>query len=312
VLISGNHLYVSLSLLVTPDACWAQNGITVAGGHGEGDGLQQVWSPCGLVVDDDGTVFIADREGHRIVVWKKGDNQGHVVAGGQSAGNGLHQLFNPTDVLIDNETKSLIICDCENRRVVRWPLENGTKGEILVDNILCWGLTMDNQGCLYVSEHGNAEVRRFTRGDRKGIVVAGGNGQGDHLNQLNGPNYIFVDEEQSLYVSDHNNHRVMKWMKGATEGIVVAGGRGQGKELTQLSYPNGVWVDEMGTVYVAEHWNRRVTRWPKGESRGIVVLNGNATNQLQSPEGLSFDRRGNMYVADSNNNRVQKFKLEKN
>jgi sugar lactone lactonase YvrE len=74
-------------------------------------------------VDDDDTVFIAEWENHRIVAWKNGDNEGHVVAGGQGEGNGLHQLDRPTDVLLDKETKSLIICDHGNGRVVRWPPE---------------------------------------------------------------------------------------------------------------------------------------------------------------------------------------------
>ena len=69
------------------------------------------------------------------------------------------------------------------------------------------------------------------------MVVAGGNGQGNQLNQLNGPTYIFVDDDLSLYVSDCGNHRVMKWVKDAKEGVVVAGGNGQGNSLTQLSLP---------------------------------------------------------------------------
>jgi hypothetical protein len=88
-------------------------------------------------VDNDDTVFVADHWNHRIVAWKKGDIEGHVVAGGQGQGNGFHQLNYPTDVLIDKETKSLIISDLGNRRVVRWPLNNGTRGEVLVGNIGC-------------------------------------------------------------------------------------------------------------------------------------------------------------------------------
>jgi sugar lactone lactonase YvrE len=305
---------LSLSFLVTPNARWAQHGITVAGGHGKGNGLRQLNSPHGIVVDDDDTVFIADFGNHRIVAWKKGDNEGHVVAVGQGDGNGLHQLNYPTDVLIDKETKRLIISDWGNERVIRWSLNNSTRGEILIDNIGCRGLAMDKQGCLYVSDEEKHEVRRFTRGDTKGIVVAGGNGEGDQLNQLNGPYYIFVDEEQSVYVSDFWNHRVMKWLKGAKEGIVVAGGEGEGKELTQLDSPHGVWVDEMGTVYVTDGNNDRVTRWPKGETSGVVMVGGNgrghATNEFDGPTGLSFDRLGNLYVADCHNHRVQQFKLE--
>jgi hypothetical protein len=80
-----------------------------------------------------------------------------------------------------------------------------------------------------VSDTEKHEVRRYTGGYTQGIVDAGGNGQGDHLNQLNWPHYTFVNGEQSVYVSDCCNHRVMKSMKGAKEGVVVAGGTGQGE-----------------------------------------------------------------------------------
>ena len=96
------------------------------------------------------------------------------------------------------------------------------------------------------------EVRRYTIGDKNGIVVAGGNGQGNQLNRLNWPTCLFVDEEQTVYVSDYYNHRVMKWNKYAKEGIVVAGGEGQGNALTQLSYHRGLFVDTSSTIYVTD------------------------------------------------------------
>ncbi|CAF4625335.1 unnamed protein product, partial [Rotaria socialis] len=91
-------------------------------------------------------------------------------------------------------------------------------------------------------------------------LVAGGNGQGDGLNQLNEPRYLFVDRDHSVYVSDNLNHRVMKWNKGAKEGIVVAGGQGQRNALTQLYHPNGIFVDTLGTRFVADSSNHRVMR----------------------------------------------------
>jgi hypothetical protein len=123
--ITRHHMFVCLSLflLVTSNARWAQHGIAVASGHYKGLGLQELWSPHSLVVDDDGTVFIANFGNHRIVAWEKDDNEFHVGASGQGQGNGLHQLCHAIDVLIDKETNSLIICDRGNRRVVRWPPE---------------------------------------------------------------------------------------------------------------------------------------------------------------------------------------------
>ncbi|CAF4203548.1 unnamed protein product, partial [Rotaria sordida] len=170
-----------------------------------------------------------------------GDTSGQVVAGGNDQGNRLDQLNYPSDVLIDKETDSLIICDRGNGRVVRWSRRSGTtQGEILIDNIACRGLAMDDQRYLYISDTDKHEVKRYQFGDKNGTLVAGGNGQGAGLNQLNWPAYLFVDQQQTVYVSDNANHRVMKWNKGAKEGVVVAGGQGEGNALTQLWYPKGL------------------------------------------------------------------------
>ena len=50
---------------------------------------------------------------------------------------------------------------------------------------------MDQDGYLYVSDKEKHEVRRWKIGDIYGTLVAGGNGAGDHLNQLNCPTDIF-------------------------------------------------------------------------------------------------------------------------
>jgi hypothetical protein len=118
-----------------------------------------------------------------------------------------------------------------------WPCQNGTSGEIIISNTGCVGLTMDENGSLYIVDNGKNEVRRYGRGESKGTVVAGGNERGNRLDQLSYPQYVFVDRDHSVYVSDGGNDRVMKWMEGAKQGIVVAGGQGQGNGFTQLYGP---------------------------------------------------------------------------
>ena len=135
-----------------------------------------------------------------------------------------------------------------------------TQGEVIVDNVMCEGLTIDHQRYLYASDVVKDEVRQYTIGDRNGIVVAGGNEKGNQLNQLSVPTYVFVDEEQAVYVSDKDNHRVMKWNKGANQGIVVAEGEGKGSASTQLSHSNGLSVDTSSTIYVVDPQNDRVKR----------------------------------------------------
>ncbi|CAF3787324.1 unnamed protein product [Rotaria sp. Silwood1] len=288
------------SIDIHPNARWQQTGITVAGGNRQGNGINQLSKPCGLYVDDDQTIYVAERVNHRIVEWKRGATSGQVVAGGNGQGRGDHQLSNPSDAIIDKERDSLIICDRSNKRVVRWPRRNGTSGETIISNIDCVGLTMDENGSLYVTGFEKDEVRRYRRGESQGTVVAGGNRYGNRLDQLFAPNYVFVDRDHSV----------------AKQGIVVAGGQGEGNDLTQLSYPEGVVVDQLGTVYVANAGNDRIMRWPKGATQGSVIVGGNGSgeqsNQLHFSAGLSFDRHGNLYVADQENHRVQKFNIEFN
>ncbi|CAF3837490.1 unnamed protein product [Rotaria magnacalcarata] len=304
------------SIDIHPGARWKQSGFTVAGGNGQGDGINQLSNPLGCYVDDGQTVYVGDQYNHRIVECKSGKTSSQVVADGNAHGREARKLSYPYDVIVDKERDSVIISDNSNQRVVRWSRRNGTNGETIISNIDCRGLTMDENPSLYVVDYRKAEVRRYRRGESQGTVVAGGNGSGNRLDQLCGPHYVFVDRDHSVFVSDYGNHRVMKWTHGAKKGIVVAGGKGAGNSLTQLSSPQGVLVDQLGTVYVADGGNDRIMRWPNGATQGSVIVGengrGGQSNQLYWPFGLSFDRHGNLYVVDYGNHRVQKFDIEFN
>ncbi len=297
---------------------WKQFGLTIAGGNREGNQLNQLASPLGIYVNDNNqTIYISDYDNHRIVQWKIGAQTGQfVVAGGNGKGNRMDQLNNPTDLVFDQKNDSLIICDQGNRRIVRWPRRKRTNQQVIISNIDCWGLAMDNNGDLYVSDYMKNEVRRWREGETNGTIVAGGHGKGKNFNQLNTPRYIFVDEDYSVYVSDNENHRVMKWMKDAREGIVVAGGQGPGESLRQLYHPNGVTVDHSGNIYVADLANHRIMRWLKDAKEGSIIVGGNGKgqklNQLNYPMGVSFNLEGNFYVVDQRNHRVQKFDVDFN
>ncbi|CAF4338070.1 unnamed protein product, partial [Adineta steineri] len=56
---------------------WNQDAITVAGGHGRGNQLNQLNQPRGIYVDDDDhSIYIADTGNHRIVRWELGASNG--------------------------------------------------------------------------------------------------------------------------------------------------------------------------------------------------------------------------------------------
>ena len=305
--------FVSIPI-ISSKAKWMQNGVTVAGGNGQGNDANQLNGPVGTYVDDDQNIYVADYYNHRIVKLKMNAKIGEVVAGGQGQGNQNNQLIKPRDVILDQKNNCLIISDQGNQRVVRWSLEKDAVGETIISGIACRGLAIDNDGHLYVSDCGKNEVRRWKIGEKNGTLVAGGNGPGNRFDQLNQPYKIFVDQDRTIYVSDQGNHRVMKWMKGTIEGVVVAGGHGPGNALKQLNGPGGIVVDQLGALYVADHYNHRVMRWLKGAAEGSVVVGGNGqgaeANQLSGPWHLSLDRQNNLYVTDHYNHRIQKFDIE--
>ncbi|CAF1121929.1 unnamed protein product [Adineta steineri] len=268
------------------------SGITVAGGNENGKELNQLSYPQGIFIDNDKSIYIADSFNHRIVKWQLNSNIGQIIA------------------VYDKENNSFLISDRGNGRVIRYFDQNPVNEQTIISNMNCFGLTIDKNGFIYVSNWENHEVRRYQQGDEKGELVAGGNRKGNHLNQLNNPTYMFIDEDYSLYISDSWNNRVMKWEKDAKEGIIVAGGIGEGSSLDQLSYPAGVIVDHLGQIYVADPDNHRVMRWCEGDKEGEIVVGGNhcgsQSNELYFPTGLSFDNEENLYVADCHNHRIQK------
>jgi len=313
-----NKLFINITPTpTTTNLKWKQQATTIAGGNREGNQLNQFNTPNGIYVDDQQqTIYVADYENHRIIKWKFGERNGEVVAGGNGKGYRIDQLNYPSNVILDKNKKSLIICDNRNQRVVRWSLENRNDRQILIGDISCAGLMMNNKGDLFVSDYERDEVKRWKKDEKQGTIVAGGNGRGDKLNQLNCPGPIFVDREDSIYVLDRLNHRVMKWLKGAKEGTVVAGGQGQENSLKQLSRVEGLVVNENGDVFVAEYFNGRVMCWPSDSKEGHVVVGGNGkgegSNQLNKPIGLVFDRANNLYVVDSENHRIQRFDIDTN
>ncbi|CAF1248955.1 unnamed protein product [Adineta steineri] len=291
---------------------WKKNGITVAGGIRSGNGLDQLDQPHGILIDDK-AIIIADHGNDRILEWKFNAKVGEIIAKRNEHGNKTVLLNNPLDVILDKKNDSLIICDSGNKRVMRWFLKNHTNPQIFIANIDCCGLAIDDNGSIYVADCMKNTVTRWKVGDINGTVVAGGNGEGNGLNQLDYPTYILVDKDYSLYISDTFNHRVVKWKNGAKHGVVVAGEKRGGDDLNQLHYPRGVFVDNLSLIYVADHDNHRIMRWCEGDKQGSVVVGGKGQGQgsdeLNSPMDLAFDAEGNLYISDYGNHRIQKFEL---
>lgn len=292
---------------------WRSNADSVVGDYNSGSTMDRLRSPQGISISENRSLLIADSSNHRIMKYNLRTGIIQRIAGKNMQGYRRDLLAKPSNMIFHPQTKSFIICDFHNRRVLQWFPRSTRCARILLENIACFGVGTDINGDIYISDTEQHEVRRYRMGNKYGKVVAGGNGQGSRLKQLNHPTYICIGDDYSVYVSDSWNNRVMKWDRNGKEGIVVAGGQGKGKNRRQLDHPAGVLVDQLGTIYVADHWNHRIMRWRKNEEPDIIAGDrfrpGDGSHQLICPEGLAFDYEGNLYVADSNNHRIQRFRI---
>jgi DNA-binding beta-propeller fold protein YncE len=179
----------------------AQQAEVVAGNFGPGKKLNQLNWPHGIALDPDGDLFVSDHLNHRVVCWKKGATQGEVVAGKGGRGINPDQLDAPCGISFDLHGK-LLIADAGNHRVMKYSTDS--KGAWVQDgecvaggnlsgdklNQLSWPnmVSAMPSGGILIADSANHRVMRVEPGDnRKGVIVAGGNGPGAGLDQLNGP-----------------------------------------------------------------------------------------------------------------------------
>ena len=72
-------------------------------------------------------------------------------------------------------------------------------------------MCMDANGNFYISEDYTSSIRKYTPGDVKAVVIAGGNGYKSATNMLYWPKGLFVDGHGNVYASDQYNNRVLKF-----------------------------------------------------------------------------------------------------
>jgi sugar lactone lactonase YvrE len=100
----------------------AKEGIVVAGGQGAGNNLTQLYYPCGIVVDQLGTVYVANCINDRVMRWSKGATQGSVIAGGNGEGLQANQFNCPVSLSFDRQG-NLYVVDKYNHRVQKFSID---------------------------------------------------------------------------------------------------------------------------------------------------------------------------------------------
>lgn len=263
--------------------------ITFAGstvGYQDGTGTNAAFSRLtGLIKDNDGNIFVADRDNNRI---RKVTPEGVVSTFAGSGSGGA--IVNGT----------------------------GTAAGFYAP----YGITIDGTGNLYVGEYANQAVRKITPAavvtTLAGNPTAGNqNGTGSAAS-FNQPVGLATDASGNVFVADYINHLIRK----ITPAGVVTTFAGSGTAAltdgtgTAASFngPFALAFDAAGNLIVADYLNHAVRKiTPAGV---VTTIAGNGTAgyvdatgaaaRFNRPAGLAVDASGNIFICDAVNNRIRK------
>ncbi|ASO21813.1 hypothetical protein FHR81_003463 [Actinoalloteichus hoggarensis] len=261
--------------------------ITTVAGTGEagsgGDGgaavAARLASPTGVAVDDNGILYIADRDNHRV---RRVDHTGHITT---VAGTGE-------------------------------PGPGGDGGAAVAARLASpTGVAVDDNGILYIADRDNHRVRRVDHTGHITTVAGGGAAVRDRLVE---PTAIAVDRAGVVYVAEYGADRVSRIEPGGTVTTIAGRGVDDDRAGSRLCGPCGVAVGGDGDVYIADTGGHRVRKLAAGVLRTVAgtglpgrgELGGRAvTTPFDSPRGVAVDEFGNVFVADTGSHRIRKITL---
>jgi len=254
---------------------------TIAGsginGYADGSASSaQFNNPCGTAVDNDGNVYVSERNGRNI---RKITPDGVVSTWAHGDGNGGNEL---TSVVINNSTGAIYWSDFYGDGI--YQLRSGSVQKVINHSLPCT-ITIDKQGNIYATHYDDQQVWKYTYDASadtfdNGVVIAGtshvsGMADGIGVNATFArPWGIAIDSVGNLFVSgqgggDHSN--CVRMITAGTWAVTTIAGVGD----------NTGYIDGLG-----------------GDSR------------FNQPTGIAVDKNNDLYVLDMGNNRVRKITVK--
>jgi sugar lactone lactonase YvrE len=171
------------------------------------------------------------------------------------------------------------------------------------------GLTVDDDGNLYVVDTGSKKIRKISASGTVSTVA--------NLDNSSYPSGIDVDGTGALYVTDSINHRILKITGGAVSTFAGSGTQGSSDGFGQAASfngPVGISIDSSGNLYVSEILGNKIRKiTPAGMVATIAgtgiqgAMDGSGTAAtFYIPLSLAVDAFGNIHVADLGNAKIRK------
>lgn len=257
--------------------------------------------PCGVAVDGEGKILVADCHNHRVQIF---DSQGKFVKSFGNLGEKNGQLNNPTDVAVDKHG-NIVICDKDNHRIQRFTKDGvfinkfGGYGENQGKLKRPWGVSLGNNDEIIVTDRRNSRIQIFKEdGSLLRVFGRHGNAEGE----LDQPYHAIMNSKGEIFVTDSNNHAVKVFDPNGN--FVRELGNGETSQ-SMLKYPTGIAFDMDNHVIVSDQYNHRIQVFNEDGSLEATLASGlNGLGQKCYPKGVAITPGGFIVVADSDNHRV--------
>lgn len=171
----------------------------------------------------------------------------------------------PTDLCVLPDSRFLASDGYRNRRIalfdsggnLLWEVNGFGRGNGQFN--LPHGITVDNEGHIYVADRKNARVQVFNMNGRWLSTW--------DSKEIGRPFAVYSGKDGFIYVADggdsldvKNGEKRSAVLKCDRGGKVVASFGSWGEEPGRLAVPHGIAVDEAGSIYVAELKNKRLQK----------------------------------------------------
>lgn len=311
---------------------------TLKGFSGENKAATQAQlnTPWGITTDNEGNIYIADTQNHRI---RKIDQQTGTITtiagnGGQGySGDGgsaiSAELNSPSDVAIDR-FGNVFIADIGNNRVrvinhktgkISTIAGNGSKGysgdggQATEAELTPSNLAFDPYGNIYVVDKSHYVIRRVDL--LKGTIsTVAGNGIYGQSTEVSSPSStlgllrgIAIDPQFNIYFIDSD--RIRK-LDAKTQMITTVPGG-------EKTYGYSLDIDLLNNLYITTNSNVEMIHSTLGTKKTIAGIGrlgyssdggDPAKASFNIPRGIAVDRQGTVYIADTENHLVRKLTPE--